>query len=130
MFCGSMMFILAQASCCHCGRNTALKKKEGKIKAQMLLNLRWQDVRNLRILTVNFFLIFRIVYKDFMRHFVLNMKPQDSSSLARPKLQPTRMPVSCFQCCWKIFSSKTSSKPSNILLVFLVLILLNNPEKR
>ncbi|KAL9984282.1 hypothetical protein ACROYT_G006557 [Oculina patagonica] len=35
-----------------------------------------------------------IVYKDFMRHFVLNLKSQDSSSLARPKLQPTRMPTS------------------------------------
>lgn len=38
--------------------------------------------------------IFRIVYKDFMRHFVLNLKSQDSNSLARPKLQPTRVPVS------------------------------------
>ncbi|XP_020616607.1 EF-hand calcium-binding domain-containing protein 6-like [Orbicella faveolata] len=35
-----------------------------------------------------------IVYKDFMRHFVLNLKSQDSSSLARPKLQPTRVPTS------------------------------------
>ena len=29
-----------------------------------------------------------------MRHFVLNLKSQDSNSLARPKLQNTRIPVS------------------------------------
>ena len=37
---------------------------------------------------------FRIVYKDFMRHFVLNLKSQEGNSLTRPKLQPSRMPVS------------------------------------
>lgn len=35
-----------------------------------------------------------IEYKDFMRHFVLNLKVQDSNSLARPKLQNTRIPTS------------------------------------
>jgi len=35
-----------------------------------------------------------IVYKEFMRHFVLNLKTQDGSSLARPKLQSSRMPTS------------------------------------
>lgn len=49
-------------------------------------------------LTLHSVSIFRVVYKDFMRHFVLNLKLQDSGSLARPKLQPTRMPVSCFDC--------------------------------
>lgn len=34
-----------------------------------------------------------IVYKDFMRHFVLNLKSGDNS-LARPKLQPSKMPTS------------------------------------
>lgn len=35
-----------------------------------------------------------VVYKDFMRHFVLNLKSQDGNSLARPKLQSSRMPTS------------------------------------
>lgn len=35
-----------------------------------------------------------IVYKDFMRHFVLNLKSQEGNSLTRPKLQPSRMPTS------------------------------------
>ncbi|PFX18293.1 EF-hand calcium-binding domain-containing protein 6 [Stylophora pistillata] len=35
-----------------------------------------------------------IVYKDFMRHFVLNLKSQEGNSLIRPKLQPSRMPTS------------------------------------
>ena len=41
---------------------------------------------------------FRIVYKDFMRHFVLNLKSQEGNSLTRPKLQPSRMPVSSLLC--------------------------------
>lgn len=59
------------------------------------------------LLTVYSISIFRIVYKDFMRHFVLNLKAQDGNSLARPKLQPTRVPVSCFFL-------KTPAKPSNV----------------
>ena len=31
MFYGSMIYILVQASCCLCGRNTAVKKEEGKM---------------------------------------------------------------------------------------------------
>lgn len=34
----------------------------------------------------------RIVYKDFMRHFVLNLKSGDDP-LTRPKLPPSKIPV-------------------------------------
>ena len=46
------------------------------------------------VIKKRFSFTFRIVYKDFMRHFVLNLKSQEGNSLIRPKLQPSRMPVS------------------------------------
>ncbi|KAK3701543.1 hypothetical protein QZH41_020531 [Actinostola sp. cb2023] len=36
----------------------------------------------------------RIIYKDFLRHFVLSMKSEETNQLKRAKLQPTKVPSS------------------------------------
>ena len=54
----------------------------------------------------------RFCYSEFLRHFMISMRPKDGTAVtARRKLQPLKVPVSCY--CLGVF-----------LLVFVVIITL------